>query len=768
LVGSHFVEFLARRYGEEKLWRLVAERGDTFFFPFSVSLDFHSVYRKSLGGLLSEFSTATAASFPVRIRPSDQRVVRDAGEDARYAVAVDGTEALISASPDEPVRLTLHASDGRLLRRRVLTDVLPPRTLAAPKVSLVSGLSFSGDARWLYFVAADPGLVQLEARLLRYEVATDTLSVIEPDLEGSGGSVSPDGTRYYFSHSEGDRTSLAVLNLTTGARTPLVQAAPGTHYLGPRVSPDGRHLAVTRVDTGGSRIDVLSALDGNLEVRLGAGRLVSDPSFLDPGHVLFLGSEAGHYQVYVADVATAQAVRITDAPYLPLNPRVHGETVRFLNREGQRWSVDEVPISGRAAVEPWGTRGGENTLPPSQALPSPAQSPLPESAIATDEPYSGIDRLFIPQVRAFGLLAPAGAVGLYGLALSGRDALQFHNWTLGGYLDGRSRKPSVFAGYLNRQLAPIVFRAAASQLRWDALEDAQFTVGSVAVDGRVVVPRRVRQAAVGAGVSLRNTSVELGVNAIEDRRGDEETEFATETGPATLTRRLTGPYLNLRYRGVETTPYAGVRRGVVVSGSATHYPESLGTLSTFSDLRGSLTAITPLPASRRHTLSLGLRARSLVGAPTGTGLLEVGGARGLSPIFQTSDRPDAPEFEARGLPPQLSLFETLRGFEDYSLALERVGIADVTYRYPLILDHGASSLLWIFPSAFLRELDFELFASAAADSSDRSRRHASAGGSLSLSLRFFAPFALRYQVARRLSDDRAVVHSLWLAAGSSD
>jgi hypothetical protein len=82
----------------------------------------------------------------------------------------------------------------------------------------------------------------------------------------------------------------------------------------------------------------------------------------------------------------------------------------------------------------------------------------------------------------------------------------------------------------------------------------------------------------------------------------------------------------------------------------------------------------------------------------------------------------------------------------------------------LIIDRGATSSFALFPSWFVRQLDFELFASGAADRARSERTHTAAGGSLTLSTRFFlAPLDLRYQLARRFTDDEALVQSLWLA-----
>jgi hypothetical protein len=95
LVGSRFIAFLAERYGEEKLWRLVETQGRSFFFTLWVSLRFWQVYDKNLSTLIDEFADEVAARYPVRARPADQRSVRRLGHAALHAVGRDGTAAVI-------------------------------------------------------------------------------------------------------------------------------------------------------------------------------------------------------------------------------------------------------------------------------------------------------------------------------------------------------------------------------------------------------------------------------------------------------------------------------------------------------------------------------------------------------------------------------------------------------------------------------------------------------------------------------------------------
>jgi len=251
--------------------------------------------------------------------------------------------------------------------------------------------------------------------------------------------------------------------------------------------------------------------------------------------------------------------------------------------------------------------------------------------------------------------------------------------------------------------------------------------------------------------------VQLSAMVVEDYQPDELTV------PRAL-RRLAGASLSASYTGVESTPYTDARRLVFASGSASHYPRQWGTLDFgLTDLRGQLFTTLPLPLSRRHTLSLGLRGRELAGAPDSSPILQVGGAASGF-LFHRSDRPDAPEFSADFLPPGVAFFESLRGYEDFAIATTRVIIASATYRYPIIIDWGSASTLGVLPAFFLRQLNLELFFSGAIEGRARNL-HAATGAALSVDFALLLPWSLQYQFAQRLEDDQARVHAVLLGTG---
>ncbi|HEY8925951.1 MAG TPA: hypothetical protein VIU64_16315, partial [Polyangia bacterium] len=304
VVGSEFVSFLAERYGEQSLWDLIGVQGRSIFFPLWVNLRFWQVYDKTLSTLIDEFADDVERRVPVVARPPEQRVLREVGAMARYARAVDGTEAFLVADRDRPSRLVVVDRDGRVRVERSLIDLVPPRRLqlSSPRVS--GALSFTADGRSLYFVALDLDATYQASRLLRYDLASDELLVVNEDVKGVGGSVSPDGTRYLYPRADGDHHDLAELDLRTGSVRVLAVMSPGSYVAGPRVSPDGSRVVATLYESGRFQIATFDARTGaRLSLLPAPGVAVTEPAWVDDQRIVYVGSSAedGRFQVYLYD-----------------------------------------------------------------------------------------------------------------------------------------------------------------------------------------------------------------------------------------------------------------------------------------------------------------------------------------------------------------------------------------------------------------------------------------------------------------------------------
>jgi hypothetical protein len=779
LVGSHFVRFLAQRYGEWDLWKTIEVQSRSILFPILVNVRFWQGFGKSLETLYGEFADDTILRYPAAARPPEQRVVETVGSIARYGRGADGSEALIIEGHDTPTRIVVRGPDGSLRIDRNLTDVVPPRTLVAPGAESSGAPSFTGDSRAVYFTTLDQGVTFQRSRLMRLDVATGVLTVVARDLLGGGGSISPDGTTYAFSRADGDRHNLVLLDVATGNMRVLVAPPAGAFVSVPRYSPDGQRIVTAAYDGSGFSIRVFDARSGAMLARIGDSQAaVHDPAFAGPDHVVYLRSddrESG-FQVYLCDLRTGQSRQITHAPFLAFEPQVAAGTLRFLNREGWRWTLDEQPISLTEIPPP--PPAPPAAVPPPPPLPPPAPLPAPPGEfvpwwptwptaiderpveVLNDQPYAATDHLFALQTHGIDLIAAGRSAVLGALYLGGSDRLQYHRWSLTGLLQIGSPHPGYggAAGYANSQLAPFTFIADALAVRYhDTWPTPPSLMSPSPMKSPYVLEKTLVQADAALSRQFWGAPAELGFALTDDDEPSEPTLLVKH-------RRVAGPFIAAEYAGIETTPYTGLRRALFALPSINLFPaawSSAGT--TLTDVRLELFAVTPLPLSRRHTLSLDLVARDIFGQPAGERWLQVGGGVSALLLHRRPDGPVPPEVTIDSLPFSRFL-EPLRGYEDYPIATDRILIASANYRYPIIIDRGLASTAWILPSSFVRQVDLELFGSAATDAHG-GPAHAVGGTAATLELALWRlPLSLTYQIARRVEDDHALVQILALSA----
>jgi hypothetical protein len=798
LVGSHFVRFLAQRYGEWDLWKTIEVQSRSILFPILVNVRFWQGFGKSLETLYGEFADDTAHRYPAAARPPEQRTVETVGSIARYGRAADGTEALIIEGHDTPTRIVVRGPDGRVRIDRNLTDVVPPRTLVAPGAESSGAPSFTGDSRTVYFTTLDQGVTFQKSRLVRLDVATGTLTVVARDLYGGGGAISPDGTTYAFSRADGDRHNLVLLDVASGSMRVLVAPPAGAFVSVPRYAPDGQRIVATGFDGSGFSIRVFDARSGAMLSRIGDEKMaVHDAAFAGPNHVVYLRSDDrdNGFQVYLWDLRTGQSRQITHAPFLAYEPQVAAGTLRFLNREGWRWTLDEQPInltdippppppappSAPAPLppEPAALPPPPAALPPPPAaFPPPYAPPTPPSELArwwstwptaiddrplevlNDAPYSATDHLFSLQTHGIDLIAAGRNAVLGALYLGGSDRLQFNRWSLTGLLQLGSPHPGYggAAAYANSQLAPFTFIADALALRYhDTWPSPPSLMSPAPQMKQYVLEKTLLQTEAFVTRSFYGAPAELGFDLVDDDQPNEPTLPVKH-------RRVAGPFIAAEYAGIETTPYTGLRRALFVLPSINLFPAAWSSAgATLTDGRLELFGVTPLPLSRRHTLSLDLVARDIFGQPAGERWLQVGGGISALLIHRRPDGPVPPEVTIDSLPFSRFL-EPLRGYEDYPIATDRIFIASADYRYPIIIDRGVASTAWILPSSFLSQIDLELFGSAATDAHG-GPGHVAGGTAVTFEMALWrVPLSLTYQIARRVEDDHALVQILALGA----
>lgn len=707
LVGTMFVGWLIEAYGEAAVWRLIGAQAESISIVLGVNARFDDVYGKGIDELLAEFRAWSARHFPRRARPAEETVVRRLGTDARWAWAPDGTTAIVDEDLERPSRLVVRDPDGGIRDEVALTEVLPPRALVMSGALLTTGLGFTADGRELYLTALDLGATTQTTRLLRLTVGSGRLVEVARDL-GSGGGISPDGRTYYALASDGDRWSVIAYDLASRTRRVVWDAAPGQYALRLAVAPDGARLAVAMWDGARWAIGLLDAATGTrVATYTGAtGGAVYDPSFAPDGRLLFLEDVDGRFQVAIAAGLGGRAI-VTDAPYGALEPRVVGDRLRFLARDGWRYTLDEVALPTSAPAQ----------LPPGVAAPIDAAPVAPTVDVHADRAYARLDGLFVPRLRVPTGRA-LGASTAWGVALAGGDRLGYLRWGGAVVIDPETSVVSGDATLVIADLAPWLVVASGERQRY------QVQVDETPDGAPILDDEALDRGALSVGRTWRGTAWASASVLAERLRWVDRRRF------------LVGAQLAGGVAAFESTLYGGLHRGWSLSADATRFEDRDSADDTLDAgplmVGGAATVV--VPVIDRLTLRGDVRARAGVGVD-----LTIGGPGAALTLWPDGGiEPDA----GPPLPGAIPTIETVRGLEQRAFLTRRVAIGELTLRYPLIVDRGITHL-WFLPATFLRQLDVETFA-AVIRSSDA--RDLTFGGALTLRLVLFrAPLALRYQ-----------------------
>ena len=811
ITGMHFVEYLAAKYGEKKLWQLVDEQGESLIPPLGVTLRFKGVYGRDIGSLFDEYTQELRQGLVVRERPASQREwLADAGYFSRMTShAQSGATALVSVGREEYSRLSVREADGRVRFERPLVELVPGRRWVLGSPSLVSGMSFSRDGAWLYLVMADLNAESgYTARLWRVDARTGEVVRTWEDVKGMGGDVTPDGAAYVFVSIEGDTANVVRLDLETGRREAMTRFDASAPVGPPAVAPDGKRMVFPLAGSQGWDL-VLREADGHLRWLTRDGRFNYSPRWLDAERIVFLREHEGRLQAHVMTVATRETLRITDAPHLVMDvsPVGTGE-VAFLNRFGMGFTIDRVPVVPVAGGESAGGAAASaspvsesadvaaaSASPASTATPAESPQDFAEfpgeasQAAAAENTSQAAAPPPSPDAAGQATDAPIQPPPMEGLAASeAPPALADLEGPVGAPpadpgsdLNILSDEPySTLEGFFIPELRLPYLLATTDE------DDTDKTIlsGGLALSGQdrlgfhgysLLLALSTEEDQPSVSLAYGNAQLAPWYVQVSASRRRENTRtdlqgslFATRTfwtTPVTmgllalrreydrterfpgLTTRLIGPEVSASYFAGDATSYGGTQRGLGLTVAAGVYPGAFFRESTMGDVRLGLDGFL---GGLPFTGNDNLRFSAVARYLPGSpsSLLEVGGISAGQLGYSSRKSTETSRLPLE-LQPGIAFSEYLRGYEDLTTRARNALIGSATYRYRVPIDYGWASTLWVLPSLFVSDFEVEGFGSLARVDNRNNLGAVGASASLSLTFGQAIPVSLFYQYAYR-------------------
>jgi hypothetical protein len=673
LEGAWFHDYLTTRFGEEALGPLNDVTAGRF--PYFSAPAFKRVFNQSLGDLWRDFQQGLVAG--QARTPGDANVQARRLTDRGYWVTsprFDASAARVVYSLRDPhgfpsLRITdadvPAASPGGVPASRVVADRFGSRFL-----SVRGGLVFFDELELRDNVAWRSDLRVLELASGRVERLTNDARLLEPD-------VSPDGRRLACVRvtSEGTRAlAFFTVERTSGGRISLVPAPtpvaqePGVTFGAPRWAPDGRRVAVERRRVNGpSEIAVIDAADGTSKVLASAarGRVMTPAWMPEGGTLLFAKDRAGEFQVYAVGLnggGVRQVTTVTGGATFPdVSP--DGRTLLFVGVGPSGYDVFALPIE----------RSRWTAVPEADETHAGAQAAHDEdrsvSGPVAERSYSPVPTL-LP--RFWTPLADTADGGLrLGLGVGGADVLLRHTytfsalWRLAG--DNGSGapagRPDWAASYVYERWRPTFVLSASDRTSLPVLARP---------GGQAPIPAALREQEVTAGVAVpirtvRRTQVlQTAFNAGSDT-------MSSDAGRATFgdgATRRSRPALRSAW-AINTGKSYGwsisAEDGIAASITSEQVREGFGADGNADAFTGELRAYWR-PGDGHAVLA----GRAGYGVSSGDASVRrrfyLGGSMPAGPLVDFGS--DA--------------FRMLRGFDDNVTAGDRIAVATLEWRQPLL------------------------------------------------------------------------------------
>ena len=205
---------------------------------------------------------------------------------------------------------------GSLWMRHIATDSVAP--ILPPTEARYTGLSFTPDGNYLYFVRVEPQRPDIGV-LYQIPVLGGTPQKLVEDVD-SAVTFSPDGQQMAFvRNSAAEANSKLIIAHADGSNERVLATLPLPGYADPAWSPDGKEIAATLIEPGGKslgRVVTLDASEGKEKTRYAATAQMLKPAWSPDGRYIFMNfrdaTTRWDGQIGEIDVRSGKFHRITN------------------------------------------------------------------------------------------------------------------------------------------------------------------------------------------------------------------------------------------------------------------------------------------------------------------------------------------------------------------------------------------------------------------------------------------------------------------------
>ncbi len=411
LYGGYFFHWLTEEYGQEPLANYIEEQGRKIV-PFSINISARRHFGKTFVELYEDWKQFITDRFQRQIRE-----IRDMG-------VVQGTRLLYAG---ESLPMPSFTPEGDVLWYR--NDGRSPaqlrrRTASGDDVRLLwcrGGCSRATQTRQGDIVFASleyHDSFYFHQDLFVLEKQTGHTNRLTQGERASHPAPSPDGSQVAYITTRGDRTTLRILNRSSGASRDVLEIQGILAW--PVWSPTGDHIACSIQQHGRSNIISVQLATGQWRQLSQGASIDFHPAWSPDGRwVVFVSTRDGVPNLYAVEVPTLCVARLTRVVGGALSPTLSPDGSRLIYAA---WHADGYHLEAQT-FQPEDCQSDHGGKPPGHRTSRPPPESGPELQAFRETPSSRYRpvRHIYPRSWSPSFLTSSLDTSLIGLETSGSD-----------------------------------------------------------------------------------------------------------------------------------------------------------------------------------------------------------------------------------------------------------------------------------------------------------------------------------------------------------